>query len=147
MSQMSNYMESGLINRFFRANTNSFDAPANWFIALCSGVPDDQSTGANLPEIPNAGGYARYNVGPKSNSTWSEITQTGAGSGLTQNVGTFSFTQASADWGWVSGIALVDSGVYGQGNVWMWAPLVTPRDVKSQDTFSYAAAAFQIAFH
>lgn len=147
MSQMSNYMESGLINRFLRANTNNFDAPANWFIALCSGVPDDQSTGANLPEIPNAGAYARYNVGPKSNATWSEITQTGAGSGLTQNVGTFLFTQASADWGWVSGIALVDSGVYGAGNLWMWAPLATPRDVKNQDTFSYAAAAFQIAFN
>jgi hypothetical protein len=147
MSQMSNFTESGLINRLFRANTNSFDAPANWFLALCSGIPDDNSTGGNLPEIPNAGAYARYNIGPKSNATWTEIIQTGAGSGLTQNAGTWSFTQASADWGYVSGVALVDSGVYGAGNLWFWAPLSVARDVKSQDTFQYSIAAFQLAFN
>lgn len=147
MSQMSNYLESGLINRLFRANTNNFDAPANWFLALCSGIPDDFSNGTNLPEIPNAGSYARFNIGPKANATWSEIVQTGAGSGLTQNVGTWSFTQATADWGYVSGVALVDSGVYGTGNLWMWAPLAIPRDVKSSDTFSYSAAAFQVGFN
>ena len=147
MSQMSNFMESGLINRFFRGNTNNFDAPANWFLALCSGIPDDNSNGTNLPEIPNAGGYVRYNVGPKLNATWSEIVQTGAGSGLTQNVGAFTFAQASADWGYVSGVALVDSGTYGTGNLWMWAPIAVPRVVLNTDTFSYPAAAFQVAFN
>jgi hypothetical protein len=143
---MSNYLESGLINYLLRTNTNNWARPANWFIALCSGIPQDSNQGNNIPELANANGYTRYNVGPLLNATWSEVTQTGADSGLTQNVGAFTFAQATGDWGMCSGIALVDSGTYGTGNMWFWGNLAVPRDIKNGDTFSYAAGNFQIAF-
>lgn len=150
MANMSNYLESGLINWLLRSNTNNFTRPAGLFIALCSGIPDDNSTGATLPELPNAGSYARKEIGTAGtpvNGNWTEIVQTGAGSGLTQNVNTLSFTAATADWGYASGVAIVDSGVYGAGNVLFWGPLATARDIKSGDTFQYSAGNFQINFN
>lgn len=145
-ANMSDFLESGLINYLLRTNTNGFSRAANLFLALCSNVPSDSNTGANIPELANAGSYARYNIGPLLNATWSEIVQTGANSGLTQNAGTWNFTQATADWGYVSGVAIVDSGVYGTGNMWFWGTVATPRDVKANDTYSYSAGNFQIAF-
>lgn len=144
---MSNYLESGLINFLLRGNTNNFARPLSLYLALCSNVPDDTSTGNTLPELPNTGSYARLSIGVPANGTWTEITQTGAGSGLTQNVSAFTFAQATADWGYASGVAICDSGVYGAGNVWFWGPLAVARDIKSGDTFQYAAGNFQINFN
>lgn len=145
---MSNFLESGLLNFLFRSNSNSFAAPLNVSIALCSGIPDDASRGVTLPELPNTGSYARLNLGAPSNATWTEITQAhGAfSSGNIDNVAQFSFTQATANWGWVSGVAVVNSGVYGAGEVLLWGKLVTPREVLNGDTFVFSAGEFDIFF-
>jgi hypothetical protein len=146
MAHFSDYVESGILNYLFRSNTNNFPRPLNISIALCSGIPQDSNTGATIPEIPNAGGYARANLGAPSDSIFSEISQAhGAfSSGLISNLGTISFPQATADWGWVSGIAIVGSSAYGAGSLLMWAPVGTPRDIKLNDTVSYAAGNLKI---
>jgi len=144
MANFSNYAESGLLNWIFRANTNNFTRPPLIAIALCSGVPDESNWGGNIPELANAGGYARLQLGAPANGTWTEVDQNFSGSGHIDNVSQFAFTQASANWGHVSGVAILDSGVYGSGNMWMYGRLTTPREVLSGDTFVFNAGEFDL---
>lgn len=148
MAQMSNYLESGLLNWLFRGNTNNFTRPLNISIALCSNVPGEDATGANMNEVANAGGYARVNLGAPTNALFTEISQAfGAlSSGNIDNASAITFPTATADWGYVSGVAIVDSGVYGAGNVLMYGRLANPRNVQTNDTVSFAIGAFDIYF-
>jgi hypothetical protein len=85
-------------------------------------------------------------VGAPANASWTEVSQAfGAlSSGNISNAATITFPTASADWGWVSGIAIVDSGVYAAGNVLMWGKLFSAREVKANDTVSFAIGALQL---
>lgn len=148
MAHMSNYLESGLLNLLFRANSNNFTRPATIAIALCSGVPGEGNSGGSIPELANAGGYARYNMGAPSNSIFTEITQAFGtlSSGNIDNVGSITFGPFSTDVGYASGIAILDSGVYGAGNLLMYAQLATPRDLKTNDTLTLSAGNLDIYF-
>lgn len=138
MANFSNYAESGILNFLLRSNTNSFGAPLNISIALCSGIPSETNHGGNIPELANAGGYARVNLGAPSNSLFSEVSQT-SDSGVTSNVSEIAFPTATADWGYVSGVAICTSGTYGAGQVLMMGAVTTPRDVRSGDVYRFSA--------
>lgn len=138
MANLSTYSQSGLLNWWLRANTNNFGRPAAVCIALCSGVPAETNNGGNIPEIANAGGYVRLNLGAPSNTFFSDWSLVSISGDIT-NVSTLAFAQASANWGYVSGIAVLDSSVYGSGNMLMWGALATPRVVLSGDTFQFNA--------
>ena len=53
---------------------------------------------------------------------------------------------ALVDWGGVSGIAIVDSGEYGTGNLLMWAQLENPRIIYTGDTVKFDSSTLQISF-
>jgi hypothetical protein len=146
MANFSNTYESGILNWIFRGNSNTFTRPLNISVALCSGVPDDASQGHTLPELPNTGGYARANLGAPTDSIFTQISQAfGAfSSGNIDNVSAITFPTASANWGWVSGVAIVDSGVYGAGQVIMWGRLNTAREVLQNDVFQFGAGELDI---
>ena len=66
MAALSDYAESGILNLLLRGNTNTFAAPSNVSIALCSGVPIDSNTGViNLFKLdsPTQPQIVRRNVG------------------------------------------------------------------------------------
>jgi len=121
MAALSDYLESGLLHHIFRGQ--SFSKPSNIAIALCSGVPTDSDTGSTIPEMSSGDGvtktgYARLDLGNPStlgDIKWDYTTEDhAAGSGLIKNKSAFLFdegegTAALTDWGWVSGIAVVDS--------------------------------------
>ncbi len=142
MAQFSNYAESGILNWLLRSNTNNFNRPATIAVALVNNVVQETQTGATIPELPNANGYARANLGAPANSTWSEVTQV-ANSGFVENSNNITFT-ATGDWGYVSGVAILDSGVYGAGNVLMYGGLATPRVVLNGDTVTLSAGNLDI---
>lgn len=144
MGVLSDYAESGFINYIFRANTNSFARPSTVAIALCRNVPLESQTGTTIPEIANAGSYARYAI-TQNNSNWTEYTQV-ATSGFSENSVEFLFTTASADWGMVSGWAIVDSVTHASGNSWMCGSFPTPRDIRSGDAVVIRAGALDIYF-
>jgi hypothetical protein len=142
MGVLSDYAESGFINWIFRANSNSFTRPTGIALALCRNVPSESQTGATIPEVSNAGAYARLPIA-QNNSNWVEYTQV-ATSGFSENVSDLLFTTASADWGMVSGWAIVDSASYGTGNVWMCSSFPTARDIKSGDAVVIRAGSLDI---
>lgn len=153
MTALSDYMESGLLHHVFRGQ--SFPKPSNIAIALCSGVPVDSDTGSTIPELPisingSGTGYARYNVGDPAqtgNSFWSyNIDDHNAGSGVIKNSATIVLGTALLDWGWVSGIAIVDSSGHQAGNVLMYAELGKPRIIYQGDAPKFDTTTLQIKF-
>ena len=126
---MSNYLEAEIHNHLLR--TPTWSKPSVLAFALCSGVPNSANTGANLPELPNANGYARVNYGAPHNSGWQTK---GADTGGANTLEIRFPTNITANWGIVSGIAILDSATHGAGNMLMWGALTTPRTVIVGDT-------------
>jgi hypothetical protein len=153
MTALSDYLESGLLHHVFRGQTlPKFGGVA---IALCSGVPSDSDTGETIPELPSGingsgTGYKRYNLGDTVASGdyfWEyNIDDHNAGSGLIKNDVTLLFDTALLDWGWVSGIAIVDSGDYGVGNLLMYSELNNPRIIYQGDSVKFDSSTLQIKF-
>ncbi len=166
MAALSDYLESGLLHHIFRGQ--SFPKPQNIAVALCSGVPSDSDTGVSqtnggpLQELPSGDpvtgadtGYRRISLGNPStdgDGKWVyHIDDHDAGSGLIKNASQIIFdegdgTAALTDWGWVSGIAIVDSGEYGTGNLLMHAALDNPRIIYTGDTVKFDTSTLQIRF-
>ena len=159
MASLSDYLESGLLHHVFRGQ--DFPKPLNVAVALCSGVPKDSDTGSTIPELPSGDsqnrntGYARVNLGKPSdegNSKWTyDIEDHNAGSGLIKNKVGFTFDEGAGSaalvvCGWVSGVAIVDSGEYGTGNLLMFAQLENPRIIYTGDTVKFDTSTLQISF-
>jgi hypothetical protein len=82
MASLSDYLESGILTHVFASGT--FAKPSNLSVALCSGVPRDNDTGATIPELPSgvdqgnvatSTGYARVSLGAPNVSppTWNDV--------------------------------------------------------------------------
>lgn len=153
MAALSDYAESGLLNHIFRGST--FSKPSHIAIALTSGVIRDSDTGGTIPEIPSGingsgTGYGRVSLGTPASSGDSLWGQTAAniaaGSGMISNSGNIIFQTALVDWGWVSGIAIVDDYRLGSGNLLMHATLDNPRIIYMGDGVSFDIDTLQIGF-
>ena len=160
MANMSDYLESGLLNHVFRGHT--FSKPAGMAIALTSGIPVEYGsaknliTGSFLMELPKEEGttdtgYRRVDLGEpssKGNTTWkfSSNEEFAAGSGFVKNCNTIYFGTALTEWGWVSGIAICTSGVWGSGDLLMQSQLDNPRYVFKGDSLKFDAGQLRIQF-
>lgn len=140
MSAASDYLEWQLASHIFGSGT--FTKPPAIAVALCSGEPTDAMTGATIPELPNAGSYARQAVTQNANN-WTDPL---AANGICYNLTAIAFPQATADWGWVSGIAICTSATYGAGNHLVHAALTTPKLIGNGDTFTIPVSGAAITF-
>lgn len=146
MSAMSDYLEGQIRAHIFR--TATFSKPAVLAIALCSSAPTDASTGATLPELSNANGYARQTLNP-ADANWTAASAT---DGLTDNAAAITFGPVTtAAWAAVTHFAIVDSATYGAGNVLVWGAL-TRSDASAigvlgvGDTFTIPIGALDVTF-
>jgi hypothetical protein len=67
------------------------------------------------------------------------------GNGFIKNQNQIIFNTALTEWGWVSGIAILDSGVYGEGNLLMYAELSNPRYVYIGDNIRFDPNSLEIS--
>jgi hypothetical protein len=136
MSAMSDFMESGLINAMFRANTDSFAFPVAIYIGLTTDTPSDATPAAN--EL-SGDGYARIQV-TQADGSWKAATVGGA----TENVAAITFADATANWLTASGVIITDAT--GEGNVWLHGALATPRLVLNGDALRFKSGDLDITF-
>jgi hypothetical protein len=134
MANFSDNLENDIINHFFMNQTVT--AKTQHFLALFTA-----STGleANAPTAEVTGGaYARATA-----------TFTTATAGTSENGATVTWAEATADWGTLSHIAIVDSfdgTEYGTSvNVMMWGALTATKAVGTGDTFKIAAGDLDIS--
>jgi len=153
MAALSDYLESGLLNHVFR--NEDFPKPSAIAIALSSGVLQDSDTGATIAELPTGidgtgTGYARIlldKTDVSGNDYWSfSADDLSEGSGLIKNAANRVFNTALLDWGEVVGIAILDSGVYGEGNLLMHSSIDNPRTIYEGDSVVFNTETLQISF-
>jgi hypothetical protein len=67
------------------------------------------------------------------------------GNGFIKNSAQLVFNTALTDWGWISGVAVVDSSTYSAGNLLMYAKLENPRYVYTGDNIKFDLNSLEIS--
>jgi hypothetical protein len=128
----TNYLENIVLDHIFR--NQAYTPPTTVYVALCTADPGEAATGASMNEVANSGGYAR-----------TAVTFGAASGGQISNSSAVTFPQATASWGTVTHVALVDSATYGSGNVLAYGALTTSRAIQSGDTAQFAIGALTLS--
>ena len=125
MSEMSNYLENGLLNAVLRST--SYTSPATVYVGLYTSDPGEGNTGTEV----SGGSYARKDVtfGAPSN-------------GVCTNSAAVEFAQATASWGTVSHVGLLDAIT--SGNLLFYTDITTSKTIESGDIFKIAAGSLSV---
>jgi hypothetical protein len=136
MSAASNYLENKVLDHVLTAT--AFTQPSR-FLALFTGTAS--TTKANLEagtltdEVSTSGtAYARQ-----------AITFASASSGSTSNNATVTFPAATASFGTITCVAVMDSDVEGSGNVLFYGEVTTAKTIDTGDTFQVSSGNLSIS--
>lgn len=139
MASANDYLEKQWASHIFGSGT--YTKPSVIAIALCRNAPTDAQTGATIPEVSNANAYARQTLNPSSTNWLDPI----LADGNCGNLQTITFpADTTADWGWVSGVAICDSATYGAGNVLFQGTLTTPKLVQVGDQMVFSVSGITV---
>lgn len=116
MAEMSNFLETALINAVLR-NT-SYTSPTTTYLALYTSDPTDADTGTEI----SGGSYARQ-----------AITFGAPSNGTSTNSAAVEFPQATADWGIISHVAIRDAVT--SGNLLFHTALDASKTINNGDVF------------
>ena len=122
---MSNYLENALINVTLRAT--AYTAPTTVYVGLYTSDPTDANTGTEV----SGGSYVRVaaTFGAPSN-------------GVTTNSAAVEFPQATADWGVVGWIGILDAST--SGNLLYHSPLDVAKTISSGDVLRISIGALSV---
>lgn len=132
MSAFSDYLENKVLDHLLGAV--SYTAPGTVYFALYTGSPSDTGGGTEV----SGGGYTRVAV--TNNSTnWPA-----AASGTKRNASTITFPEATASWGTIAAIGILDAAT--AGNLLFWTT-ITSRSVVSGDIPRFNAQGVSITLN
>ena len=120
MSEMSNYLETALVNATLR-NT-AYTSPATVYAALFTTDPTDAGSGTEV----TGGSYAR-----------TAITFGSPSNGVTTNSADVTFPTCTVAWGTVTHMAIYDAST--SGNLLYHTPLDASKTVDSGDIFKISS--------
>ena len=134
MANFSDYWENEVIDHMLRAV--AYTPPANVYVALFTTNTNLESNGPD--DEVSGGSYVRK-----------EAFFTAGSAGATANNADVTFPEATAGWGTINSVAVVDSeagDTYGSNvNVLMWGDLTSAKTVDSGDTFKIKTGDLDIA--
>jgi hypothetical protein len=125
MAEISNYLEDALINGTIRGTT--YTAPTTVYVGLYTSDPTDANTGTEV----SGGSYAR-----------TAVTFAAPSNGVTTNNADVTFAQATASWGTVGWIGILDS--LSGGNLLYHTPLDVAKTIDSGDIFKIATGSLSV---
>jgi hypothetical protein len=125
MAEMSNYLETALINGTLRGTT--YTAPTTVYVGLYTSDPTDADTGTEV----SGGSYARQAVtfGAPSN-------------GVSTNSAAIEFPQATGTWGTVGWIGIEDAST--GGNLLYHTALDASKTIATGDIFKIAIGSLSV---
>jgi hypothetical protein len=126
----SDYLENAVLDHLTGVAT--FTTPTNVYVALYTAAPTDAGGGTEV----TGGSYARATVA-KGSTNWNT-----ASNGATSNKTAITFATATADWGTVVAVGLLDNST--GGNLLAWADLTANKSVPNGATASFAAGELDI---
>lgn len=134
MSAASNYLENKVLDHVLKYSTAPYTAPSTLYVALFKNSSGNTATnleaGTLTDEIPTAGStsYARQT-----------ITFASASSGSSATNATVTFPTATASWGTITHVAIMNGGTAGAGDVLFWGAVTTTKTIDTGDTFSISS--------
>lgn len=120
MAEISNYLENALINGTIRGTT--YTAPASVYVGLYTTDPTDANTGTEV----SGGSYARV-----------VATFAAPADGLSASNADITFPQATANWGTVGWIGILDAST--GGNLLYHTVLDAAKNIETGDIFKIAS--------
>ena len=120
MGSFSDYMENKVIDHMLR--NQAFTPPSTLYVALYTVTPSDAGGGTEV----SGGSYARQTV-----------TLSAASAGATSNSADITFPQATADWGTIVAVGIMDAA--SGGNLLAWGALTASKTVNNGDQFKILA--------
>jgi hypothetical protein len=132
MTAKTNYLEDRVLDRVLRNNADfAYTFPATVYAALFTADPGEAGT---LTSEVSGGSYARQSVAFSAIST---------GTGTTSNASLVTFPTASASWGTVTHVGIMDAST--AGNMLYFGALTASKTVGSGDVVSIQAAAISVS--
>jgi hypothetical protein len=125
MSEMSNYLENGLLNAVLR-NT-SYTSPTTVYVGLYTSNPDEGNTGTEV----SGNSYARKSA-----------TFGAPSDGVCTNSASVEFDQATGSWGTISHVGLLDAIT--SGNLLFYTDITTSKTIETGDIFKIAAGSLSV---
>lgn len=133
MSDMSNYLETALLNAIFRGTNFTAPAVIDLHLALFTAAPTDANITAN--EV-SAAWYSR-----KPTGSWTAPSDTGTGPTQVSNSSAITFDSVTG-----SEITITHIGIYDAasgGNLLQHKALTSPKTLQVGDVISFAVGAIQ----
>jgi hypothetical protein len=140
MSAASNYLENKVLDHVLRYSSAAYTAPSTVYLALFTGTAattlDNLEAGTLTNEVSTSGtAYSRE-----------AITFDAASSGSIDNASPgVTFDAATASWGTITCVALMDGGTAGAGNVLFYGQVTTAKAIDNGDTFQVSAGALTVS--
>lgn len=120
MSAASNYLENKVLDHVLTSTT--YIAPGTRYLALFTGSAATNLEAGVLTDEVSGGAYAR-----------TAVTFGNASNGAAANNAMVTFPVATASWGTITHVAVMDALT--GGNVLFWAPVVVQKTIDAGDTF------------
>jgi hypothetical protein len=129
MSAASNYLENKVLDHVLRYGTAPYTGVSTVYLGLFNNTSGNAATnleaGTLTDEISTSGtAYARQS-----------ITFAAASSGSSASNATVTFPTATANWGTITHVAIMDNDTEGGGNVLFWGAVTTSKTIETGDTF------------
>jgi hypothetical protein len=126
MSAASDYLENKLLDHVLKYSTASYTAPSTVYVALFT-ASTGLETNSPSAEISTSGtAYGRQS-----------ITFATASGGSSASNATVTFTAATANWGTISHVAIMDAST--AGNVLFYGAVTTSKTIETGDTFQISS--------
>ena len=137
MSAASNYLENKVLDHVLTAT--AYTQPATRYLALFTNVSTNAAAnleaGTLTDEVSTSGtAYARQ-----------AVTFAAASSGSSATNATVTFPTATANFGTITHVAVVDSDVEGSGNVLFYGAVTTSKTIETGDTFQVSSGNLTIS--
>lgn len=137
MSAFSDYLEIAVLDHVLNnGRALTFTPPTTLYIALFTSVGGlENNTELSQTEV-SGGSYARQSLDGSAN--YFEP----AASGATSNHADITFPVATADWGTITHVAIMDALT--SGNVLIWGELTSSKIIENGDQFKFTAGNLDI---
>ncbi len=143
MSAASNYLEAKLLDHALRYGTAPYTGATTIYLALFTNTSGSAATniesGTLTDEVSTSGtGYARKAV------TFAAASTVGGTTTCATNA-TVTFDAATASWGTITHVAIMDNDTEGSGNVLFYGAVTTSKQIDTGDTFQVTSGNLTVA--
>lgn len=129
MSAASNYLENKVLDHVLGGT--QFTQPANLYLALFDNDSGNAATNLEAGTLTDEVSTSSTGYGRKA------VSFSAASSGSASTSATVTFDAATANWGTITHVAVMDAST--AGNVLFWGAVTTSKTIESGDTFQVSS--------